>query len=191
MTPSEAEDCDSRDIQRILNGDHSAFANIVSRYKNYGFSIAQNVVQNRELAEEVLQDAFLKAYFKLSSFNKLSKFSTWLFRIIYNTSLNAKVKEKRKHIEYISTTFESVSFGEPTYENQFIIKEVQRAINRLDQIDRIILLLYHLHEKKISEISLIIDRPESFIKVRLFRARLKLREQLSRLKNEISDDESH
>ncbi len=88
------ENCnDNPLIDLVLGGDNSAFAGLVSRHKNMVFSIALKILQNREDAEEVARDSFMKAFKSLCSFEKKSKFSTWLYRIVYNAAITRTRKK--------------------------------------------------------------------------------------------------
>ena len=75
-------------IEKVLNGDSSAYAALVDKHKNLVFSIALKVLNSREDAEEIAQDAFIKAFHSLKSFERKSKFSTWLYRIVYNAAIS-------------------------------------------------------------------------------------------------------
>ncbi len=81
-------------VEKVLGGDANAYAIIVENYKDMAVTLAYNILLSREDAEEAAQDAFIKAYTGLKSYNGSAKFSTWLFRIIINTSLNKKEDEK-------------------------------------------------------------------------------------------------
>ncbi|MEL7005516.1 MAG: sigma-70 family RNA polymerase sigma factor, partial [Bacteroidota bacterium] len=81
-------------IDLILNGDHKLFEKLVERHQSYAFTIALNVLKNKEDAEEAAHDSFLKAYKNLSKFNKEAKFSTWLYRIVFNTAVTYQRKKK-------------------------------------------------------------------------------------------------
>ena len=82
-------------IEKILKGDVNAFSFLVDNYKNMVFSLAFKMTKSREEAEEVSQDTFIKAYKNLSKFKGDSKFSTWLYRIAYHTSLDAIKRNKK------------------------------------------------------------------------------------------------
>ena len=79
-----------------MNNDVSAYTILVDKHKNMAFTVAYRIVRNREDAEEIAQDAFVKVYQSLKSFKKESKFSTWLYRIIYNTAIS---KTRKKQLE--------------------------------------------------------------------------------------------
>ena len=89
-----AEPSDEEIIGRILKGDQSAFAMLVERYKNYVFTLVLRFTENREDAEEISQDVFVKAYRSLADFRGDSKFSTWLFTITRTTCLSFLRKKK-------------------------------------------------------------------------------------------------
>jgi len=83
-------------IENTLKGDSTAFAFLIDKYKDMVFTLALKMVKSREVAEEVSQDAFLKAYKYLSKFKGDSKFSTWLYKIAYNTCLDAIKKNSNQ-----------------------------------------------------------------------------------------------
>src|SRR5690349_10168860 len=82
-------------IDRILAGEQKAYAELIDRHKRYAYTLAYKILQNRPEAEEVAQDSFIKAYQNLAAFNRQAKFSTWLYRIVFNTSISYKRKNNR------------------------------------------------------------------------------------------------
>ena len=87
------EDIEYIVINKVVNGDELAYRYIIDRYKNFVFNIAFKVLRNHEDAEEVAQDSFLKAYKALEDFKGDCKFSTWLYRIVFNTAVS-KTRKK-------------------------------------------------------------------------------------------------
>ena len=85
---------DNEIISKVLSGDHQAYAGLVNRYQNYVFTLALRMVKNREDAEEVAQDVFIKAYKYLADFKGNSKFTTWLYTIVNNTGISFLRKKK-------------------------------------------------------------------------------------------------
>ena len=81
-------DSDKKIIGQVIKGDVSAYALLVNKYQSMAFTLALSITKNREDAEEVAQDAFVKAYNNLNTFKGKSKFSTWLYQIIYRTALS-------------------------------------------------------------------------------------------------------
>lgn len=176
-------------IDRVLKGDSNAFAHLINKYKNMVYTLAIKIVKNREDAEEVAQDSFLKAYQKLDGFKGQSKFSTWLYTIAYRNSLT-KVRKKKLETTDIDSyvldnhkddhdfpQLEAIKNGEQQ-------KYVKQAIDNLGETDSILITLFYLHDNSIEEIQEITDMSQSNVKVRLFRARKKLHKELSLLLKE-------
>ncbi len=84
-------------IESVLRGNHSDFSLLINRYKNKAFSLLKRMLKNEMEAEEVLQDCFLKAFNGLKSFKQESKFSTWFYRIVYNSALTRLSSSKKKN----------------------------------------------------------------------------------------------
>src|SRR5476649_2150664 len=81
-------------IEQTLAGDQSAYADLVKRHQRFVFTLAMRFAKNREDAEEIAQDCFIKAYRSLSSFQRQSKFSTWLYSIVYTTAMTFLRKKR-------------------------------------------------------------------------------------------------
>lgn len=177
-------------INKVLEGDVQAFSYLVDKYKDMTYTLAFRILKNRENAEEVAQDAFLKVYQNLGKFRSKSKFSTWLYRIVYNTAIS-KVRVKQKStISIEDEKFCEIGDDEHDVNKSFDIENnkmiLQRLLSKLDESDRALITLYYLDECKISEISEITGYNSSNIKVKLHRTRKKMQEELQRiLKSEI------
>jgi len=177
---------DSHYIDRVLGGDNSAFAGLVTRHKNMVFSIALKILQNREDAEEVAQDVFLKAFESLGSFEGKSKFSTWLYRIAYNASIT---KTRKKRIELVGLDDRIITnytedevrgqVGQFDAEDQKML--IDRALKRLPGEDNLLITLFYKEERSVEEISSITQLTESNVKVRLHRIRKRLYGEVSEL----------
>lgn len=176
-------------IERVRNGDSNAFAFLINRYKSMTYTLAIRIVKSHEDAEEVAMDSFLKAYQKIDSFKGESKFSTWLYTIVYREAIT-KVRKKR-----IDTTdvddFVKDNYSEDqdfpqleTLKEEEQKKYVRQAVDRLPEKDALIITLFYLNENSIEEIQQITDLSESNVKVKLFRARKKLKTELAELLNE-------
>ncbi|PCJ66346.1 MAG: RNA polymerase [Bacteroidetes bacterium] len=164
---------EKRCIQATLLGDMSAFAKLVEAYKDYVFTLTMRIVSNREIAEELAQDTFLKAYNSLNTFKAESKFTTWLYRIAYNTSLDYIKKSKIQFEEIEEASL--LSSGENNTLDHLIDKErremLERIISELPNVDSVILSLYYFDEKSVKEIGEIVNLKSNTIKQRLHRAR--------------------
>jgi len=95
-------------IDQILEGDTNAFSVLVDRYKDLVFTLAIRMVKNREEAEEVSQDTFIKVYKSLSKFKGNSKFSTWIYKVAYNTCLDRLKKIKREYNVVLSMNLQRI-----------------------------------------------------------------------------------
>lgn len=163
-------------IQRIIEGDISLFSYFVNKYKDMAFTLAFRIIENREDAEEVVQDSFVKAYKSLSKFRQDSKFSTWFYKIVVNTSLTkAKYKfEKTETLDDKSIPDILIEETESTYlglspnEQKKII---YIALEQLESEKRMLLTLYYLSELSIEEISDITKIPTENLKMKIHRAR--------------------
>jgi RNA polymerase sigma-70 factor (ECF subfamily) len=171
---------DTQLIGRILNGDTSGYAVLVERYKDLAFTIAYRILGKREDAEEVVQDAFVKAFQNLSSFRQKAKFSTWLYRIIYNTAVSKHRQRKPgwQSIEESAIPDNAEEFipGEEEERHQTL----ETAMMHLPEEDRILLTLYYVDESSVDDLHCILGISKSNVKIKLFRARKKLQELVTK-----------
>lgn len=187
MRPTEAEL-----IKRVCDGEREAFYDLVRPYERMIYATAISVVKNQADAEEVCQEAVLKAFSNLRSFRAESKFSTWLLQITYNEA-RLKLRKARAHL------YESIDDQQESEEGEFWPKdyadwrpipsqlleqnEIRQAVN--DAIDalspnyREVLVLRDVHHLSVKETSTILGISEPNVKTRLHRARLLLRDRLA------------
>jgi RNA polymerase sigma-70 factor (ECF subfamily) len=173
-------------IGKVLNGDTNAYAILVNKHKDMVFTIANRIIRNREDAEEIAQDAFMKAFEHLKNFKKKAKFSTWIYRITYNAAISRIRKKNPETISMDDTIFDNFSFDEnnleildkPEDEQKRLIKI---ALNHLNEQDHLIITLFYLKEKSVEEISEITNLSKSNIKVKLHRIRNKIYKELYHL----------
>lgn len=170
---------DQHYINLIIEGDSNAFAVLVDRYKNMVFSLALKMVKNREEAEEVAQDAFIKVFKSITQFKGDSKFSTWIYKVTYNTCLDRIKKNSRvqntipiddfseNQIKTVETVLDSIDERERS-------KTIQECIQLLPNEDGFLLTLFYFKEQSLEEISKVIDSNVNNVKVKLFRSRKKL-----------------
>ena len=179
-------DSDQLHIDKVLQGDVNAFAFLIDKYKNMAYTLAIKIVKSHEEAEEIAQDSFLKAYQKLSSFKGDSKFSTWLYTIIYRNALTHVRKKKVDTSDIDSFVIDNYKDGSDFPQIEAMKNEerdhyVQAAVSRLNETDATIITLFYLNECSIEEIEGITGLSQSNVKVRLFRARKKLSVELAGL----------
>ena len=166
-------------IERILRGESERYAYFVDKYSNALFSLVMQMSDCREEAEELTQDIFLKAFEKLSSFNSGSKFSTWLYRIAYNTTVSAmRKKQAHRNVaiaeERLADIDESAIDELLDSEEENMLARLDKAIEQLTTEERALITLYYIEERGIGETAQITGLTESNVKVRLHRIRKKL-----------------
>lgn len=191
MKNNSASHTDTDLIHRIREGNDLAFRQLVDRYKDVSLSLACSIIKDTYIAEDILQDAFIKVYHKLDTFNFKSSFSTWLYRIVVNTSYNA-LKKGKYHIdinaieEKLTSTHRPVEYSSLHKEQQ---KEyIQKALSLLKPDEALVLRLFYLSEMSMKEIKKITRFSTSKIKVDLHRGRNNLRYRLQKLlETEIND----
>lgn len=166
-------------IQQVLKGNTNAFAELIDLYQDMVFGLAYKMTKNREEAEEVSQDSFVKAFKNLSSFKGDSKFSTWLYRIVYYTSLDAIKKNKKEQntFEINEITFnqiESVDSILQRIERKERAQIIEQCLDKLPDDERALIWLFYFDELSLKEIVEITNMSEANVKVKLHRARKKL-----------------
>jgi RNA polymerase sigma factor (sigma-70 family) len=173
-------------ISRVIRGDQHAYAELVHRYKDYVFTLALRFCKNREDAEEVSQDIFIKVYRSLADFKGTSKFSTWLYTITYNTSVTFLRKKKMdvKSIDddhtFLQLENQESSFSANQMEQKSRVNHVNQAIGKLSADDSQIITLFYKMEQSLEEIGVILGLEPNTVKVRLHRARQRLKEKLEK-----------
>ncbi|MBN9350812.1 MAG: sigma-70 family RNA polymerase sigma factor [Chitinophagaceae bacterium] len=171
-------------IEQILNGDEMPFRHLVEKYQNLVFAIAFRILGNREDAEDAAQEIFVKCFHGLGKFNKQAAFSTWLYKIAFNHSLD--LAKKFRHSKYktdwekaeIGSSITSETRSESEMDSRIIKSILKGAIDSLPPESRIIVLLYYYENLSLKEISEIMGFRENNLKIKLHRIRSKLMKQL-------------
>jgi RNA polymerase sigma-70 factor (ECF subfamily) len=175
---------DNEIISRVLQGEQNAYAELVSRYQNFVFTLTLRLINNREDAEEVAQDVFIKAYRFLADFRGDSKFSTWLYTITHTTSISFLRKKKQQlyslNNEKVQDAIENqnIRMDALPVEQKARVITVNKAIGMLSAEDAAVLTLFYKAEQSLEEIGNILGLDPNTVKVRLHRARRKLKEKL-------------
>ncbi len=185
---------DTEIIERTLAGDSRIYAELVKRYQNLVFTITLRYTSNREDAEEIAQDAFIKAYKSLKDFRGDSKFSTWLYTIT-TTSCLSFLRKKKLDVhsldnEKVFAVVENQDSGFSA--NQMETKSRQAMVNEAIQLlsadDANILTLFYKGEQSLDEIAAVLGVESNAVKVRLHRARARLKEKMqTHFKQELRD----
>lgn len=187
-------------VARAKAGDAAAFSELVQRYDRRVFRMAKQITQNDDDAEDVLQETFLKAYTHLDDFQGNSKFYTWLVRIAVNEAL-MKLRKRRSDRtvpldEPIDTGEDEVAREiavwdqnpEETYSREELARILDEAIQSLKPAYRTVFVLRDIEELSIEETAEALGLSISAVKSRLLRARLQLRDKLTRQFKRKGDD---
>ena len=166
-------------INLIIEGNTNAFSILVDRYKDLVFSLALKMVKNREEAEEVAQDTFIKVFKSMRQFKGDSKFSTWIYKVAYNTCLDRLKKYKREqHVvsidEFNTNQIKSLDNVLDTLEDEERKKAIQDCIQQLSSEDAFLLTLFYFEQQSLEEIAKVMSLTANNVKIKLFRSRKKL-----------------
>ncbi|MCK5847088.1 MAG: RNA polymerase sigma factor [Bacteroidales bacterium] len=166
-------------IDKVLNGEDNKYSVLIDRYKDLIFTLCYRIIKDKENAEEAAQDTFIKAYKSLSKFKGESKFSSWIYRIAYNTSL-----DKLKHLKRQIQTVNNIDINElnnnnieqalDILESNELKDQIKNSIKKLNSEDAFILTLYYYEDLSMQEIAKITGHKANSIKVRIHRSRQKL-----------------
>jgi RNA polymerase sigma factor (sigma-70 family) len=177
---------DTEIINRILIGEQSAFAVLVERYQNYVFTLVLRFTENREDAEEIAQDVFVKAYRSLADFRGDSKFSTWLFTITRTTCISFLRKKK---LDILSLDNERAGIRIENRDSGFSANLVEQkskhamlnqAVSMLSPDDAQVLNLFYKGDQSLEEIGKIMRLDPNTVKVKLHRARQRLKDKMEK-----------
>lgn len=163
--------------ERVKKGDTASFQFLVEKYQDLVYSVALKVVKNSNDAQDAAQEGFIKAYQQLYKFEGKSKFSTWLYTIVYRAAIDRL--NKRSFLS-ISDDYEETDDSTPAtmladQEQSLIIK---RAVDMLPASESLIITLFYMNECSVKEIAMITGFTETNIKVKMFRAKKTLQNQL-------------
>ncbi len=185
---------DNELISRVLQGDQAAYGELVETYKGYVFTLVLRFIKSREEAEEVAQDIFIKAYRNLADFRGASKFSTWLYTIV-NTTCITHLRKKKLEVhsldnEKVFASADNIDSGYSAnqVEQKSKMSMVTRAIAMLSPDDAEVITLFYKAEQSLEEIGRIMGLEPNTVKVRLHRARQRLKEKMeTHFAHEIAD----
>ena len=192
LTQSRLRDNEAELIKSVCSGDREAFYELVRPYERLVYVTAISILKNPDDAEEVAQEALLKAFANIESFRGESKFSTWLVQITYNEA-RTNLRKGHQHL------YESIDDNREGYEGNYwprdfadwrpipsevlekedIRRTVENAINSLSPILREVVSLRDIQNLTVKETATILEISEGAVKTRLHRARLLLRDSLA------------
>ncbi|WP_295767359.1 sigma-70 family RNA polymerase sigma factor [uncultured Mucilaginibacter sp.] len=163
-------------IEKLVNGDESAYRYFIRTYKDMAFTLAVSIVKDNFMAEEVAQDAFIKAFNNIKSFNGRAAFKTWIYRIIVNEAFLRLKKEKKHQLVYFEDYQADIADAndlENLNESERF-ETINRAFKLMPPNEALALRLFYLEESSIKEIEVITGYTESNIKVLLHRGRKRM-----------------
>lgn len=173
-------------VQQVLSGNISAFSYFVETYQNMALTIAYRICGNVQDAEDVVQESFVKAYRNLHSYRADSKFSTWLYRIVYNTAITQTkvqmwISDREANVENaVALSGESLEIDFEKAERKELVTE---TLQQMPKGDALLLTLYYLEDNSVKDIAKITGLNDSNVKVKLFRARKLFKELWLRVSN--------
>ncbi|ETZ19379.1 RNA polymerase sigma factor [Pedobacter sp. V48] len=181
-------------IAEVLMGNTSAYSELVKRHQRFVFTLAVRFAKNREDAEEIAQDCFVKAYKALGTFKQTSKFSTWLYTITYTTAMSF-LRKKRIDTQSIHGNENELELeghksdlSDNLAERKSTNRYLDEAISTLSNDDIAIVTLFYKGEQSLEEIATAMNMPANTVKIRLHRARARLKERLEfLLKDEVKE----
>lgn len=168
-------------VQQVLEGDTDAFGMLIDRYGSMVFQVVHRITGHREEAEDLSQEVFLRAFRQLAQFRGDAAFSSWLYRIAWNLSMDRLDKKRREawiDIDELTDTHNRIYPSTEPYDSMDA-DERKRAltaeIERLSAPDRLLMELFYQEEKPVKEIAWIMGIGESNVKIRLHRIRKRLK----------------
>lgn len=181
-------------INEVLAGQTSQYEVLVKRHQRFVFTLAMRFAKNREDAEEIAQDCFVKAYRALGTFKQTAKFSTWLYTITYTTAMTF-LRKKRLTTQSINDdenvlqiANNGTNFDANLIEKKSAYGYLNQAITLLLPDDAAIITLFYKGEQSLEEIAQALNMEAQTVKVKLFRARLRLKDKLKYLlKDEVNE----
>lgn len=176
-------------ISEVLKGDQNAYGEVVELYKDKVFQLCYRMLGNRHDAEDIAQEAFIRAYININSFNLNKKFSSWIYRIATNLCIDRMRKKKPDYFLDAEvpgteglTMYSQVASKSPLPETELESMELQETVQaeiiKLPEKYRSVIVLKYMEELSLNEISEILDLPLGTVKTRIHRGREALRQQL-------------
>lgn len=175
-------------LHQVRSGNIGAFAVIVGRYKDAVFNIVYKIIGDRQYAEDITQDVFIKVFQSLDKFKEKSKFSTWLYSVTYNTTISAIRKMKNKPLSFKDNQ-PNDGDSEFAYELDEVSKEeklqcLEKVLRQLPAEDSLLITLYYMEDQSIASIAEITGLSQSNVKIKLYRTRKYMNVEINKLLQE-------
>lgn len=169
-------------LKRIQAGDRLAYKELINRHKDYAYTVAYRILNSREDAEEIAQDAFLQVFKNINTFNFEAKFTTWFYRIVFNAALMQK-RKNRIFTEDVTESSQASLVSNLSDASEDIRRNerqnaIRQAMQQLSADDVLLITLFYLQEQSLEEIATIIKISAETAKVKIHRARKRLAEEM-------------
>lgn len=180
-------------LKKAVQGDPKALEYLINTYGDLAYTIALKITRNREDSEEVVQDSFMKAFSSLSNFRGSSKFSTWFYRIVYNTALSKKNKMSKSVVDSDLIDDSVKRNGDNNIGLNNLMQAdkenyLSLALEKLSAEDQVLFTMYYKSGLTLTEIGKILNMEKSALKMRLFRGRITLKKALESMLGSERDD---
>ncbi len=174
-------------IKRILEGEVNLYIHIVRQYERMIFTVINRILQNRDEAEDLVQEVFIKVYQQLERYNHQSKFSTWLYKIAYNETISY-VRRQKKYLQIEKVDYnlcqEEIYEEIDSYNVEELLTHLDTLLHKMPQEDAFIISLFYLKNLSIADVCDITNQTTSNIKVRLHRIRKYMHAELKKMMND-------
>ena len=172
-------------IRGAQEGDQMSFRVLIERYAKQAYNIAFSFVRNHQDAEDIAQEACIRAFRSLPSFRGDAQFSTWLYRIVVNLSLNAMKSGRRRQQHELSIANVDGGGSDHHHDSLDVMEHFERALHALPTLQRAVVILRHVDGLSTRQVSTILKCSEGTVKTHLFRGLRKMRERLSFLREDL------
>lgn len=164
-------------IQQVKQGSERAFEHLVRRYTPMVFGLLMELVANPEDAKDLTQEAFIKAYRNMKWFRETARFSTWLYRIAYNTGIDfQRSKKAKRHVPLEAVNEAAFSLEPSVYSGRSEV--IEKGLDALSPSQRVAVVMHYNQGLKLKEVAEILECAEATARVHLFRGLKRLREVL-------------
>jgi len=169
-------------LKKITSGEKEFFGELVLKHQDFIFNVVKNYVRFEEEARDITQEVFVKAYENIDKFRGDSRFSSWLYRIAYNLSINWSERKRDREIQLDDEFAETlVSEEDPVdlaFEKELLAADINRVIEELPEKYRIVIKLYYFEEKSYQETADTLGIPINTVKIQLLRAKKIITEKM-------------
>ena len=169
-------------LKRIAGGEKEFFGELVLKHQDFIFNVVKGFVRFEEEARDITQEVFLKAYENIDKFRGDSKFSSWLYRIAYNHSMNWSERKAGRETQLDDSLAETIpeepSTADDMFDRELVLSRIKEIIEELPVKYKIVLKLYYFEEKSYQEIADTLGIPINTVKIQLLRAKEQVRKKL-------------